>query len=129
MYGQGQAGIISHLISASKEKREFLLHGPSQLRDFVYAGDVATAISKICEDPKSSNKIFNIGTGVGITIKEIADIVGGITGNLKVNIVKDTDDNLYDSIADISRIKHYTDWNPKDPHAVMKQVIINEMLG
>ena len=128
VYGKGQAGIISHLINAGKTGQEFDLYGANQIRDFVYAGDVAKAISKIVESPVTKGMIFNVGSGFGMSIKEISLLVKDILNGLKVRIHEDTSSEHYDSVADISRLQHFTGWKPDEAKQTIKDVIINEMI-
>ena len=45
----------------------------SQVRDFVYVGDVVRAHNKCIENDDIRGKAFNIGTGIGVSIRELAE--------------------------------------------------------
>lgn len=46
-----------------------------QLRDFVHVSDVVQALSLAIGNPKTNNKVFNVGTGKGTSIKELARLL------------------------------------------------------
>ena len=66
----GEAGVVSIFLGAMLEGREPVIYGDgAQTRDFVYAGDVADAYMRAIK--KGSGKVFNIGTGVETTVREL----------------------------------------------------------
>ena len=57
--------------------------GMDQIRDFIYSEDVALGMMKIVE--MGYNKPVNLGSGEGVTIKEIAEtIVNLMPDNVKL---------------------------------------------
>ena len=46
-------------------------------RDFIYAGDVATAVKLLMEKDTPSGEIYNVATGKVHTMEEVANAVGG----------------------------------------------------
>ena len=84
IFGKGQtgsyAGVITKFINKLKEKQSPLINGDGkQIRDFIFVEDVAEAnIVAMKSDIKSG--FFNIGTGIGTTIKHLADILVEISG-------------------------------------------------
>lgn len=54
-----------------KSKLEILGKGKN-IRDFVYVGDIVKAFIKCAEKSISDGKVYNLGTGIGISIEELA---------------------------------------------------------
>jgi UDP-glucose 4-epimerase len=51
-----------------------------QVRDFVYVADV-TRMHRLClENERANNKVFNVSTGVGTNVTELANLVCEVTG-------------------------------------------------
>jgi nucleoside-diphosphate-sugar epimerase len=73
-YGQGMSKdfFINQLIDALKSNQEFKMTGGEQVRDFLFIDDLLDAIIFICESNKNKRDIFNICSGKGIKLKEIA---------------------------------------------------------
>ena len=68
----GEAGVVSIFLGAMLQGREPVIYGDgTQTRDFVYAGDVADAFVRAIK--KGSGTVFNIGTGVETTVRELWD--------------------------------------------------------
>lgn len=76
------------------------------IRDFIYAGDCATAMIKLVQD--GITEPVNLGSGTGITIKELAETIRDIY-NKDVDIVWDTDKPKGDAkrIMDTSRAESH----------------------
>lgn len=84
----------------------------SPIREFLHVDDLADACLFLMNN-YAGNDIVNIGTGQGITIKELAELVKKVVG-YKGNIVFDTDkpDGTPVKISAIDRIKALG-WEPR----------------
>ena len=76
----------------------------SAVRDFIHAGDVAAGMMQCME--QGINQPINLGSGGGVTIKEVAETVADLTGK---EIIWDTDKPSGDKlrIMDTSRAEKY----------------------
>lgn len=79
VYGIGQtgsyAGVITKFVNRLKEKEPPQIYGDGkQVRDFIFVEDVADANIAAMKS-KIKSGFFNIGTGIGTTIKQLADIL------------------------------------------------------
>ena len=76
----------------------------SAVRDFIHAGDVAAGMMQCME--QGINQPINLGSGGGVTIKEVAETVADLTGK---EIIWDTDKPSGDKlrIMDTSRAESY----------------------
>lgn len=106
--------IISKMQQAKVNNKLFVgLWGTGNpVREFLYVDDMAEATVFLMEN-YSGNDFFNIGTGKGITIKEVAKIIRDIVG-FKGEIAFDHEkpDGTPVKVLDISRIKKLG-WSPK----------------
>lgn len=77
VYGVGQtgsyAGVITKFVNRLKEKKPPQIYGDGkQVRDFIFVEDVADANIAAMKS-KIKSGFFNIGTGIGTTVKQLAD--------------------------------------------------------
>jgi len=77
-------------------------------RDFIYVDDVASAIKKLTSN-LSAQGVFNIGSGAPTGITQMVSKVYAHFG-LDFDVVKISQNRSL--IADITRIKEISDWNP-----------------
>lgn len=81
------------------------------VREFIYSGDAAEAVARLLESGYSEP--LNIGTGIGTSIKELAEIIAKLTG-YRGEIVWDTSkpDGVLRKVLDVSRMKSVLGWEP-----------------
>jgi UDP-glucose 4-epimerase len=128
VYGRGNEGVIGVFIDKAKSGQTIESFGPFQYRDFIYAGDVADAVYRAVVYEKSINRIINIGSGKGIQIREILNMVCELYPDAKWKESK-ADFTMYDSIADITLAKILLDFEPHASREFMKEIVKTEMLG
>lgn len=117
IFGENQsttyAGVITKFLEQIKKRKIPKIFGDgTQLRDFVYVGDVVDANLKIMES--DVNEIFfNVGSGKTVSIKELAKIILDISGlDVKPIHIKALEGDVKASQADIKLIKKHTSWKP-----------------
>jgi GDP-L-fucose synthase len=83
------------------------------VREFLFASDAAEAIVRITALQDYSEPI-NIGTGIGTSIKELAEMISQLVG-YRGTIVWDSSkpDGAMRKVLDIGRMKRVLDWEPK----------------
>jgi GDP-L-fucose synthase len=83
-------------------------------REFLHVDDLAEAALALMQE-YDSPEIINVGTGEDLTIRELAELVGGVVG-FTGSIAYDTSkpDGTPRKLLDVSRIKA-TGWIPKIP--------------
>lgn len=86
-----------------------------QTRDFVSVHDIVKANIMAMENPKADYKVFNVGTGMPLTIKSIAETLAKLYGkNIKPNITnKFRKGDVRHCYADITSIKKTLGWESK----------------
>jgi|ERR1035437_2668875 UDP-glucose 4-epimerase len=101
------AGVIAQFMKKHREGKALTLFGDgSQTRDFVSVLDVVDANIKAMESIIQKD-VVNIGSGVSVSIKEIAEILGGEIQYLPARI------EPKNSKANISKAKKLLTWAPR----------------
>lgn len=110
----GTQGVIGAFLRKTIHNEEILIFGDgSNIRDFVYVGDIADALKNAIHY-QGTPKIFNIGSGKGHNLNEIAEIITRITE--KPSKIKYTANRSFDvpnNVLDISRARNFLEWKPK----------------
>lgn len=142
VYGDGQVGNVSVITKFAKRLSKGLapvIHGTGmQKRDFVSINDVVNAMLlsvKAMEDrndrPESSApSIFNIGTGVATTIKDLAEQMIKLSGlELQPTYAQGNDDaDINASCADITKAKNFLNFSPNTNLSLDLERIISSMV-
>jgi UDP-glucose 4-epimerase len=86
VYGEHQKkGLFGALIQAVRDGKTFTIYGDgNQVRDYIYVGDVANAILSFAKNKREG--IFNVASGVGITVNQIIEWA---TERYPLNVVHD----------------------------------------
>ncbi len=115
VYGPGQASASAYSMVVSlfaKQKEQGLpltITGDGeQRRDFVHINDVVAALVGAQRSPKvGKGEVVNIGTGIAVSINELADAVGGPRVYISARFEPRA------ACADIHRAKILLDWEPQ----------------
>jgi UDP-glucose 4-epimerase len=74
-------GVINGFVMSALRGCTLQLYGGGvQLRDYVHAHDVATAILKAGTDPRAAGETFNVGAGRSVSLAEMARLVVELSG-------------------------------------------------
>ena len=114
LYGPGMSNknVLSKIIKQVKYKNSIKMFNGNSVRDFVWINDVNNAILKaIVSNTKES--IFNIGSGFGISIKELINIVQSIYGTKLSVSYENYNSPKSNIILDIANTTKNLDWTPK----------------
>jgi len=97
-----------------KEKKPLVIFGDgSAIKDYVYVKDVANA-NLLAMENRSKEKVFNVGSGAGISVNHLIDLLFKITGEeIKVEYTKKRTEDVSKIILDISRIEKELRWMPE----------------
>ena len=122
VYGPGQSltnpytGILSIFSTLIKNNSAInIFEDGKESRDFVFIDDVIQATTLAIEKKEANNKIYNVGTGVSISVIEVAttlmkhykkEVPYTITGNFRIGDIRH-------NYADISKIKSELGFEPK----------------
>jgi nucleoside-diphosphate-sugar epimerase len=115
--GRSAYGVINHLIQRALAGQALPIYGDgSQLRDYVFLGDVVDAMLHVGVDRTSDGRVYNIGSGTGRTMLETARLIVEIAGSGHIEhhpwppLVREIDTG--DFVADITRIASDVGWRP-----------------
>jgi len=118
IFGKGQtieyAGVITKFLDRIKQKKSPIIFGNgSQIRDFIFVEDIAEA-NLLAMESKIQNSLVNIGSGIPITILELANIIIKFSKlNLKPIFENSLDGDIEKSQADITLAYENFNWKPK----------------
>lgn len=122
-YGPGQPrgrtayGVINRLIHLALAGEPLTIYGNGlQLRDYVHVDDVVSALVMLAESPRAESRSFNVASGTGTRMIDLANTIVGIAGGGRVEHVEwpplAQRIETGDFVADISRIRTELGWSP-----------------
>lgn len=116
IYGKGQNEdfLIPTIIKQAKTGR-ILLKDPCPKRDIVYIDDVIDLFIKAMEYNQTGCEIFNIGTGLSYSVRELTEMIIDLFGNnIEVEFKgQKRKSEVMETKADISKAKKLLGWTPK----------------
>ena len=122
-YGPGQPesrtayGIVNRLIHLALVGKPLTVYGDgAQLRDYIYVDDLVTALVTLAESSVSLGRAYNVGSGTGTRLVDMARTIIEIAGRGHVERVDwpqlAGQVETGDFIADITRIERELGWRP-----------------
>lgn len=101
------SGVISIFSSRIAQNRPVTIFGDGeQRRDFIYVADVVRMMISAITRPMIGAEIFNLCTGKGTTINQLADLIGEVTGvAVKKEYAPPREGDIFCSIGDPSKAK------------------------
>lgn len=110
--------IINWFIRNAMEGKDITIFGDgSQMRDYIYVGDLTDAFILASITAKTSGEVFNLGSGIGTKFKDMVETIIKTVGKGKINYVPWPDNYLNvetgDYITDITKIKKHLNWLPQ----------------
>jgi NAD dependent epimerase/dehydratase len=107
--------IITQVLSGAETIK---LGSLTPVRDFTFVKDTADAFLSVAHSPDTIGKVLNSGTGVGVTIGDVVDLISKITDK-KIRIQGDDErvrpekSEVMKLIADHSKLTKLTGWKPR----------------
>lgn len=105
--------IIPYLIINSIQKKNMLIKSPTKKLDFIYVKDIIDCYITLMDNISKLQQYepFNIGTGIGTTIKDVLKIIEYNLGkNEHINYGKLEDEQVWCSNK---KLKEILNWSPK----------------
>jgi UDP-glucose 4-epimerase len=116
VYGdlEKEQGVISLFIRRALAGKPITVKGGEQLRDFVHLKNVVKAFVECVKNPATHQKTINIGSGIGVSIKEVAGMIQQSFPRVEIKY-EQLDRGEYSIYANISRMKNLLAFNIIDP--------------
>jgi nucleoside-diphosphate-sugar epimerase len=114
-YGPGDPlrRLIPSLIAAFSAGRQINVTDGRQIRDFIYAPDVASLLVRLLENQDAAGA-FNVGTGRGVSVRQVIELVADrYNAHDLVHLgaqPKREDEPLF-LVADMSKVRRVLDWS------------------
>jgi len=109
--------VLNWFIGQALQGKELTVFGNGkQLRDYVFINDVVDAFLVAGLHPNPESRIYNVGSGQGISFKHMAEKVAELTGATVKNVPYPEKDKGFETghfYADVSRAKRELGWEPK----------------
>ncbi len=107
-------GVVASFIERALQEQPLEIWGDGKvIRDYVYIDDVVDAIAKAIVH-HGGNRVFNIGSGEGLNLLDIAGMLGGLMGReLPRRHHAAGPHDVPVSILDCSRARAELDWQPR----------------
>ncbi len=120
------SGVITKFVTALKSHQQPTIFGDGmQTRDFVFVADVVQANLKAMTAAHASGRVFNIATGVQVSIKEMLAHLNEVIGTkIQPKFAPKQSGDIIHSVADISEAKKVLHFHPDVPfHEGIEQTI------
>ncbi len=119
------SALIKRYADATLEGAPYLMNWGtgSPIREFMYVHDAAAACYRLAMT--DAEGVVNIGTGIGTTIKELAELTAELTGfKGEVRWDPTKPDGVARKVLDVTKMKKVLDWEPEyDLHSGLKRTI------
>jgi UDP-glucose 4-epimerase len=121
VYGTNQhinnpyCGVVTKFFESAMNGEPINIHGNGeQTRDYTFVNDAVSATLEALINTRSTGMIFNIGTGVEISVNELSKKIIEITGSKSkiVHVDKRDIDNIRRRVMNIEQIRRILKWAP-----------------
>lgn len=145
---KSQSSIVYNLMESAKESKPFVIAGNDWgtrdgtcIRDYIHLWDLARGIVKTVEN---FDKIFqdelrhknytplNLGSGIGVTVKEFVDAFHNVTGNkISIQYGERRRGDVAGNFASTSRVSNLLGWKAELPieEAILDAVRLDEYIN
>jgi UDP-glucose 4-epimerase len=122
VYGPGQrpdnpyCGVVSKFLADAHAGRPLSIHGDGeQTRDYTYIDDAVEATLLAAIRPRAEGEIFNIGTGIEISVNALARSVGrALDAHIELKHIDRRDiDNIRRRVVNIEKARRMLRWAPQ----------------
>ena len=113
-------GILNWFIRLGLEGKPLTVYGKGlQKRDYIYVEDLVEAFLGAALSPEAPGQVYNVGSGTGISFREMAEEVARQIPGAQVTEVEWNPSRYFvetgDYVSDTSKIQQDTGWQPRVP--------------
>jgi UDP-glucose 4-epimerase len=113
-----QYGVINGFVMTALRGGTIQLYGGGQqLRDYIHARDVASAVLRASIDPSAVGQVFNVGAGESVSLGDMARLIVDVVGCGQIQNVPWPEHyrqvETGDFVCDTSRIQRILGWRPE----------------
>ena len=111
-------GIVNWFIRLALDGQPLTVFGEGlQRRDYIFNEDLAAGCIALMLSPGTEGQVYNLGTGTGVSLIDMAHMVGAAVPGTEVRQVEWPKDRYFvetgDYLSDMSRITTATGWRPR----------------
>lgn len=112
-----QQGVVAAFMHAAVAGEPLTIWGDGAVvRDYVYVGDVVTALLRAGTAERLGSRIFNIGAGQGRSVRDVADAVEAVSGRRLERLFRPARPvDVPSVVLDVSRAREELGWVPATP--------------
>ena len=92
------------------------LGDPTPVRDLMFIDDHVNSYLTCINNPKAKGEIFNFCTGIGTSIRQLAELLSRLTdykGEIFWNTIPERPLDIKTLVGDNGKARSLLDWNPK----------------
>jgi UDP-glucose 4-epimerase len=111
-------GVFNWFIKKAMDSEALPVFGDGIIkRDFLYIDDLIKCILMCSAEKNAFGEVFNVGSGIPVTFRELAEKIVGVAGSGSYKFTEFTRERVEvepgDYWADISKIKRIVGWKPE----------------
>jgi nucleoside-diphosphate-sugar epimerase len=113
---QGERRLVPYVILSALAGQDIKLTGGDQVRDFIYVDDVAQGILCAAKVPDAVGGMFNLGTGIGVSLRTVVQRIIELTGSASrplFGAIPYRKGEICDLRADVSKSLRVLGWSAK----------------
>lgn len=126
IYGPGQSAnfLISRVLEQAQKTNVIQVQDTAPKRDYVYLDDLIDVVMFFLSR-KTHNGVYNVGSGVSYSVEDVVSLLSTCMGK-ELTIVSENirrENEIMDTVADISRLQSVFSWEPKTLEAGLRLLI------
>lgn len=122
-------GVVGTLLRAALQGERFTMIGDgSHIRDYMAVEDLVQAIELAAAAPQADGQVWNVGSGRGLSTRQVHDIVCAVTGReIPVDHAPDRPSDVRRVVLDTARIRADLGWQARIGFEQQVQMLWQQM--